>query len=134
MNMNKEKKNLLVFGYGLALILTFIGARLGIKHGFNVIHYALLFTAFILLVVTIIDYRRLKAFYEKWMKVAHFIGNVISTILLTLMFYVFFGIIGIVLRIIRKDLLDQKIELQKDSYWIKLPPKPFERKEYQRQF
>ena len=53
------------------------------------------------------------------MKVAHFIGATITGLILSLMFYVIFGIVGIILRILRKDLLNERLEPEAQSYWIK---------------
>jgi len=85
-------------------------------------------------VVSAADVYALKPVYKKWMIGAHFIGNVISTIVLSVFFYFVFGIVGIVLRIIRKDLLDQKIDYNRDSYWIEREQKLFNKKSYHNQF
>jgi len=60
------------------------------------------------------------------MKVAHFVGNVISSLVLALMFYLVFAPVGIVLRLIGKDLLNRTIEKEKDSYWIRKEKEAFE--------
>jgi len=90
--------------------------------------------AFFFLLVTYINVWWLKPLYHRWMTLAHGIGTIITGIILSVMFYGVFGVVGIIMRIFSIDLLDQKIEREKSSYWIKREFKPFERKAYHRQF
>jgi len=131
--MTKEKKNLLVFGYGLAVIITVFVLRHGMKGEFTVFSWMWLALAAGLAVITAIDHRLIKPFYTKWMVVAHFIGTIVTTVILSVLFFVLFGITGIVLRILRKDLLDRKLEPGRNSYWIKREGK-FEKESYLKQF
>lgn len=130
----KEKKDLLVFGYGLPLILTVLVTLHVRKHGVSI--YPVLFMAFavLVLVLTILDLKKVKLIYDKWMVVAHFIGNIVTTIILSFLFYAMFGIIGIILRVIKKDYLDRSLDSQQGSYWKKREVKEFQQKNYQRQF
>jgi len=132
--MDKQRKNLLVFGYGLAVILTFIGTRLGIKHGWSFLPCVLIAAAVCFAYLSRFGLDLLKPIYSGWMKVAHLIGEIITTIILSLLFFTMFGLVGIILRIIRKDLLDRKIETSRDSYWINREPEDFDKKNYLRQF
>jgi hypothetical protein len=50
------------------------------------------------------------------------------------MFYLIFGIAGIVLRLLGKDLLDQKIDPKAVSYWIDKDQVDFDKNNYTRQF
>jgi len=132
--MENVKKNLKVFGYGLAVILTFIAYKVWHDHGWLLIHalFAVAIASFI--VVTKINYEWLKPLYKRWMVVAHFIGNVITSIILSVMFYFVFGIAGLILRLLRKDLLDRQLDFTADSYWIKRKQIKFEQEHYIRQF
>ncbi len=131
----KEIKNLRVFGYGLGVIITFFIVRHGMKHGsIGVLSYLWLSVAAILAYVTAANLPAIKPFYLRWMKVAHFIGAVISGIVLSALYYFVFGFVGIVTRIFRVDLLDEKWDKNKTSYWIKRENKPFDQKAYQYQF
>lgn len=132
--MDKEKKNLSVFGYGLAVILVFVSFRLWRHYGLNATH-ALLFPGIIALVfVTGTRYDLLRPFYRQWMKAAHFIGSIITGLVLSILFYLVFAPIGILLRLLRKDLLDQKIDHTVNSYWIKKEQVNFDKNHYTRQF
>ncbi|MDP8211816.1 MAG: SxtJ family membrane protein [Candidatus Zapsychrus exili] len=117
--MNKERKNLLVFGYGLTAILGFIGTRLYVKHGFGTLSAILLFAALGFLAVSFTNVKNLKPFYIKWMKMAHFIGNIVTGILLSIVFYLAFGLVGIIIRLLKKDILHEKQDKAAESYWIK---------------
>ena len=66
--------------------------------------------------------------------VAHFIGKIVFGILLSILFYFIFGITGIVLRLLRKDLLDEKLESERKSYWIKRKVEEFNKESYEKQF
>ena len=119
--MTKEKKNLLVFGYGLAVIITFLVWRHETKQGgsWGPLAYGLLGLALIFAVVTTINYRLLKPVYDRWMAAAHVIGAIVSGALLTILFFIVFTLIGIILRLMQKDLLDRKINKKAASYWIR---------------
>jgi hypothetical protein len=67
-------------------------------------------------------------------KVAHYIGWFNTRLLLGILFYLFFTPIGLLMRLFGKDLLNQKIDTNADSYWIPKGEKPFDRKDYERQF
>ncbi len=132
--MNKERKNLIVFGYGLAVILTFFAARGIWKHGADFGTFIFIAAAIIFASVTTMNYEILKPFYIRWMKVAHFIGTVVTTLLLSIIYYVMFGAFGIVLRLLGKDFLDMKLEPSRTSYWIAKEQKDFKKEDFLRQF
>jgi hypothetical protein len=130
----KDIKNLRVFGYGLAVISAFIGWRIGAKHGIGTASYILFFMSAVLTVMTYVNLAWIKKIYVPWMKVAHFIGNVINVILLSLMFFLVFSVVGILLRLMRKDLLGRSLDQNARSYWIKREIIPFDQKRYTQQF
>ena len=132
--MNKQKRDLLVFGYGLATIALFISWRVSVKHGWGVTNNILSFVTLSMLYITVFNERLLKAIYTKWMIGAGFIGKIVSALILSLLFYFLFAPVGIVLRIFGKDLLDQKLEPEKSSYWILRKSQKFEQDHYKRQF
>jgi len=117
--VDKEQKNLKVFGYGLAVIAGFVAWRMTVKHAAEFWPMILCLTGMMLAAMTAIDYRFLRPIYKHWMRVTGVIGQVISTIVLSLVFFTVFGVAGLVLRLLRKDILSQKIEPDKQSYWIK---------------
>src|SRR3989338_1539871 len=119
--MEQEKKNLLVFGYGLAAILAFIAIRLGSKEGWAPFHFALIAFFVTLALTAALNYKALRPLYGVWMKAAHAIGSTMTFLILFLIFYSVFGIIGIILRVIRKDFLDRGFDPQSRTYWNMRP-------------
>jgi hypothetical protein len=131
--MNKERKNLLVFGYGLALILTFFAVRLWLKYGCSPLKVALLVSAATILAVTLINVQWLKPVYTRWMIVGQHIGHVVSLIILSVIFYTLFGVTGMILRLLGKDILNQKIQKEAITYWIRHAPVGTDPAQYTRQ-
>ncbi len=70
----------------------------------------------------------LKVIYKNWMKVAHVIGNVVTTVILGIIFYVVFAPVGIFLRLRNKDLLDRALDPNAASYWNQRERKAFDPK------
>jgi hypothetical protein len=54
--------------------------------------------------------------YEHWMKFARALGKVNAFVLLTLVYIVFIGPTAVVLKILRRDLLNRKAE-PRSTYW-----------------
>lgn len=130
----KEQKNLKVFGYGLAIIVAFFAMRLGMKHGFTNGKFIAITFASVLALVTAIHLPTIRPLYKVWMKGARFIGEIVNFVLLSVIFYIFFGIAGIILRILRKDLLDERIDKSAKTYWKTSRSGSFDRQSYTKQF
>jgi hypothetical protein len=79
--------------------------------------------------------RSLKWVYVGWMTLAMILGAIVSTILLTLLFYFVVTPIGLVSRLAGKDFLSRKLDPKAASYWIlRDASKPKEKHEHERQF
>jgi hypothetical protein len=61
----------------------------------------------------------LKPVYIVWMKFAHVLGWINTRLLLGVFFYLVMTPLGLFLRLLGKDLLDQKIDRSARSYWVK---------------
>ena len=132
--MNTEKKNLKVFGYGLSVILGLFAFKL-LKEPDGIMAAGwLVVGAVVFVCLALFRYDLLKPLYRKWMMVAHLIGNVVTAVILCVVFYFVFGMAGIVLRLLRKDLLDRAIEPKRDSYWTKKEAPAFNKVNYTKQF
>ncbi len=132
--MDKERKNLLVFGYGWALILTVIALRLWIKYGISASKIVLLTLALLFVLVSAWRIQLLKPVYKIWMAVGHKISFVVSTIVLGVLFYTVFSITGLVLRLMRKDLLNRSIQPELNSYWLSRKASTADPEGFKRQF
>jgi hypothetical protein len=79
--------------------------------------------------------RSLKWIYVGWMTLAMILGAIVSTILLTLLFFLIVVPMGLVSRVVGKDFLSQKLSPQASSYWIVRDiSKPKEKHEHEQQF
>jgi len=133
-DQKNEKKNLLVFGYGLTIIFAFIATRLWMKYAFGLNVFLFFVLAFFFLILTSTRLDLLKSVYRVWMKVAFFIGEIVSTLILVIIFYFLFTPIGLILRLLRKDFLDRKFELDRVSYWQDRKPETRGHERYHQQF
>jgi len=57
-------------------------------------------------------------FYPAWIKFGGLIGKLNSKIIIAAMFYLLFFPIGLIIKISGKDLLNKKIDKEKESYFI----------------
>ena len=61
--------------------------------------------------------RFFKTLWKGWLKVAHAIGVVNSTLLLILCYVVLFGVARVIAGLTAKDLLDARMQKDRTSYW-----------------
>jgi hypothetical protein len=79
--------------------------------------------------------KSLKWIYLAWMSLALFLGLIVSTVLLTIFFYIVVTPIGLVARAFGNDFLSRRFEPERSSYWIERShPSPKQRREYEQQF
>jgi len=76
----------------------------------------------------------LKPLQRTWMTLAILIGWAMTRVILSLLFYLTIAPIGLILRLAGKDLLDQKLEPQKQSYWRIRLPTPRVPSDYEKQY
>ena len=130
----KEIKNLKVFGYGLAVILAFVAVRLTMKHQLSGVCGFLFAGSFCFVCLTRFRLAALRPIYKYWMRAAHLIGGIVTALILSAIFYFIFGLVGIFLRLARKDLLNQTLEPGAQTYWIKKENAAFDKNNCLRQF
>lgn len=75
-----------------------------------------------------------KRIYDYWMLFAKALGWVNTRILLSVIYFIVFTLFRMISIIVGKDLLDRKIEKDRESYWQKREVKPFKKELYKRQF
>jgi hypothetical protein len=76
----------------------------------------------------------LRPLYLIWMKFAFMLGWINTRILLGLFFFLVLTPMGIVLRVMGKDLLDARIDKSATTYWSKREKALFDRERYKRLF
>ena len=118
--MDKQQaKQLKVFGYGLPLICLFLAWRQYAKHGWNDLGIGFIIAAVVVLGMALFVKPWLEVLFKYWMKGAHFIGAVVTTAILAVLFFAVFTPVGLILRIVGKDFLRLRCKGKMDSYWIK---------------
>jgi saxitoxin biosynthesis operon SxtJ-like protein len=75
----------------------------------------------------------LKGVYKVWLSLAIVLGFFVSRILLTLLFYLVVTPIGLLMRLLGKDLLDQKMG-DRDSYWHLRGDEPYDPKRSEKMY
>ncbi|MGE5410023.1 MAG: SxtJ family membrane protein [Clostridiales bacterium] len=131
-NIQSTKKDLRNFGLSVGGVLLFIGAILLLKSKpsaqyFVIISLVLILPALFFPVV-------LKPLQKIWMALAIVIGWISTRIILSLLFYFVLTPIGFIMRLRGKDLLDEKIEKEKASYWSYREPKAYSSLDSEQQF
>jgi hypothetical protein len=77
----------------------------------------------------------LKQVYVIWMSLALVLGLIVSTALLTILFYLVVMPVGLVARLSGKDFLSRKLDPNANSYWIARDRSiPRRMKDYEQQF
>jgi len=135
-SLKSDKKELRKFGIEIGvflIILYFVVLVLFKASKINVIYVAIIFISLGCFLPII-----LKPFYKIWMPFAIMLGTIIgaivSPIVLLVLFYVALTPIGLIMKLFGKDLLDQKIDKNKASYWHARDAKPKEAKSYENQY
>ena len=74
------------------------------------------------LVAGLVAPRMLAPIEWAWMKFAHFLGAIVTRVVLTLTFYLVITPVGLLLRAIGKDPLVLRKDAAQKSYWVQVPP------------
>lgn len=83
----------------------------------NDIRYWSIFISIVLLILGLLNSRFLSPLNKIWFKFGIFLGSVISPIIMGIIFFVIVTPTGLIMRLLKKDLLKKKFTNQK-SYWI----------------
>lgn len=116
---NKELKT-------FSLIWSFIFIIIAIFPLFNGLSIRLwsIIVAFIFFIITFTKPILLSGFYKVWLKFGEIIGNIISKVIMTILFYGLFTPIALILRLLGKDLLGKKLDKNSSTYWVKRDTQP----------
>jgi uncharacterized protein involved in cysteine biosynthesis len=79
-------------------------------------------------------YPFLRPVYMWWMKFAFVLAWINTRILLSVFFFLIVTPIGAGMRLVCRDLLDEKIEKNRSSYWSRREKKDFDKASYERLF
>ena len=132
--MSKDKKDLIVFGYGLGIIAATFAVGSVIKHGFSLAVIVLILCCVIFITVTLLNWQALKLGYQAWMKVAHLIGGVVTAIILSVIYFLIFTPISILLKLLGRDHLQRDFSKKNSTYWEKVDLEASVQQSYHQQF
>ena len=119
-----DRKSLSIFGLIWAAIFCFIAIQPVFKGEILRVWAGLVSLAFVAVSLLFPKLYEITKFYPAWVKFGGIIGKFNSKIIITLLFYVIFLPIGIVLKILRKDLLGKRIDSGAKSYFIDRKEQP----------
>ena len=111
--MNRNQKFGLLF-FIISLSLSFFPFQLTIS--FNYIFFSI---AIFFVIITILNLKLLGVLRNIWIKLGEYLGYIISPIVMGIVFFLIITPIGLVLKLIGKDLLRLKFDETNNSYWIK---------------
>ena len=119
--MKKEitKSDLRVFGLIWAVIFTIIAYK------FSKLFIAIAILFLLSAVFFPKIYLQIK-FYQNWVKFGDFLGKINGFLISFILFYGVFTPIGIILKLLRKDLLNKKLDAKSESYFINRATQPLE--------
>jgi hypothetical protein len=132
--MDRESKELLVFGYGLGLISCVLGALGWLRHGLDFVSIVFFVCSIIFIGVTSMDRGALKLSYRLWMKAGHWIGEIFTGLILSVVFMLIFVPIGLFFRWTGQDHLQRQIDPAARTYWRKRKAEGSQKERYQQQF
>jgi hypothetical protein len=130
--VDTSPKKIRDFGITFLVILALIGGLLlykGRDLGYVFIGLGLLFFAGGLWAKN-----SLKGPYKIWMTLAVVMGFFMSRVILGILFYLVLAPIGLILRLLGKDLLKEKWDQEANTYWIKKEERDFDKKRYEKLF
>lgn len=87
-----------------------------------------------LIVVASVAPHALRAVHRGWMTLAFAMGFVMTRVILSLAFFLVFVPIGLVLRLVGKDLLSRRLDPDAESYWLRRDDGRADRESLERYF
>ena len=103
------------FGYLFFAIFLVLAVWVYVKN--QNLNYWLIGTSVVFLVLTLIKSKLLDVLNDLWIKFGELLGKIIAPIVMSIVFFLIVTPIGLVLKIVKKDLLKLKFNNDK-SYWI----------------
>ncbi len=131
--LKTEPRDLRRFGLTVGTVFGLLAGWLWFRH--KPYYPVLLIPAVLLLGLGVIYPKSLKRVYRGWMAIAFVLGHVVSTVLLTVFFFLIVMPIGLLARCFGQDFLDRKFDRQVTSYWRpRDATRPSDPSRYEQQF
>lgn len=99
----------------------------------NMVYLYLLFFSSFLLIAGIVAPKTLGPIYKVWTRLTHAMGEVVTRMILGLIFFLVVTPLGLILRLLGKDFLDLKKNANRTTYWVS-KEQGFARSNYESQF
>jgi hypothetical protein len=127
-----DKKILKKFGITMGIAFSIITLFIIIRHKYSILPTSIIsviffISAFMMPVL-------LEPIYIFWMRLAFILSWINTGLILFIIFYLIFTPIGLGMRLFGADLLDKKIDKNKESYWKEKKKKGFSPLDYEKQF
>ena len=130
--LKTDRRELKKFGVTMAAAFGLLSALLKYR-GSELFPYALgLAGAFLL--IGLAQPRLLKQLYLGWMGLAFALGAVMSRVILTLLFFTGMTVIGLISRMQKPDMLDERADPNAVTYWQKREPAKEVKRHLEQQF
>jgi len=115
--MQTDAKELRKFSITLFIALGILGLFLLWRKGG--VGFVPLGFAFLLLLLGMKRPSLLTPFYKGWMTLSLLLGYIMSHLVLMILYYLLMTPIGLVMRILQKDLLGRQFDKKAKTYWVK---------------
>jgi len=76
----------------------------------------------------------LKPIYKAWMSFAVVMGFIMTRVILTILYFGMFTPIALIAKLLGKDLLDERLNKNATTYWVKRPATTFDPKSAENMF
>ena len=131
-NIKSGKKELREFGITIGIVFIVLGG-IALWRGKAAYPYLIVFgIVFAALGASLPSI--LKPLQKIWMAIVVIIGFFMSRIILGILFYLVITPIGMIMKISGKDILDERIEKSRSSYWVAIKGSPKTKESYENQF
>ncbi len=130
--LSPGRRDLRKFGITLGVVLLLLAGWFYWKQLAPAFYVGVISLAFLALALAAPNL--LRPLYMIWMTFATVMGYFMSRLILLLLFSLVFVPAGIAIRLLKKDPLNEKLEPEKDSYWIRRQKEVYKPEFTERQF
>ena len=131
-DIKSTRKELREFGLTIGVILVILGAVILWRGKPTYPYFLGVGTVFIILGLALPGV--LKPLQKVWMSFAVIMGFFVSRIILTILFFVVLTPMSIIVRLLGKDILDQRIDKNRKTYWQERSVKTKDKASYENQY
>ncbi|NQT23122.1 MAG: hypothetical protein HQ579_06775 [Candidatus Omnitrophica bacterium] len=132
-NIKSTKKELREFGLTMGIVLFIIVAVMTLLLKKPINYYFVIVATFFIALGLVLP-KVLKPLQKGWMTFSIVIGFFMSRVILTILFYLVLTPIGLLMKIFGKDILDERIDKTKTSYWQDVEDKVKAKESYENQY